>query len=167
MHVYQPHRVSRYSSITRWDWRAQVNSNLQYWKRYDISKRWLLHCSWHLKCRLKHRPQGYHGDNNSRCSGWSFSSKQTVLVRCLQEALYEGSRVTWCLAWSNRYRYREVHQTNNKNNPRAKFHSKDYVGLRHVSVLNSTRTMVQFYKNSDCTVLKAGMCFTIAVDQCW
>ncbi|MCL4167569.1 UNVERIFIED_CONTAM: hypothetical protein GTU68_047880 [Idotea baltica] len=93
---------------------------------------------------LSTRPQGYHGDTSKMfLVGEVSPANKRVQLGQIGTAIEKYIK------------------TNNKNNPRAKFSIvKDYCGHGIGSEFHEDPQVVH-YKNSDRTVLKAGMCFTI------
>ena len=112
---------------------------------------------------LSVRPQGYHGDTSKMFLVGEVSPANKRLCMVAQEALYEGMRQVKPGVQLGQIgtAIEKYIKTNNKNNPRAKFSIvKDYCGHGIGSEFHEDPQVVH-YKNSDRTVLKAGMCFTI------
>lgn len=112
---------------------------------------------------LSVRPTGYHGDTSKMFLVGDVSAVNKRLCMVAQEALYEGMRQVKPGVQLGKIgtAIEKYIKTNNKNNPRAKFSIvKDYCGHGIGAEFHEDPQVVH-YKNSDRTVLKAGMIFTI------
>lgn len=106
---------------------------------------------------------GYHGDTSKMFLIGEVSPADRRLCLVAQESLYAAmKRVKPGVQLGEIGTTIEKYiKTNNKNNPRAKFSIvKDYCGHGIGAEFHEDPQVVH-YKNSDRTVLKAGMCFTI------
>ncbi|MBW3694349.1 type I methionyl aminopeptidase [Vibrio sp. T187] len=106
---------------------------------------------------------GYHGDTSKMFLIGDVSAADRRLCLVAQESLYAAMKKVKPGVQLGEIgtTIEKYIKTNNKNNPRAKFSIvKDYCGHGIGSEFHEDPQVVH-YKNSDRTVLKAGMCFTI------
>lgn len=106
---------------------------------------------------------GYHGDTSKMFLIGEVSPADRRLCLVAQESLYAAMKKVKPGVQLGEIgtTIEKYIKTNNKNNPRAKFSIvKDYCGHGIGAEFHEDPQVVH-YKNSDRTVLKAGMCFTI------
>ena len=115
------------------------------------------------KADLTQRPEGYHGDTSRMFQVGEVSPANKRLCMVAQEALYLGMRQVKPGATVSDIgnAIEKYIKENNKKNPRNKFSIvRDFCG-HGIGLEFHEDPQVVHYKNSDRSVLKEGMCFTI------